>query len=202
MDPLTFVMTCMCGGVIIVGAVMLLFLGVSIPAVLVGGGASASYNAPEKFLKFLYLACGLLILYAILGETIMPELFDDDGDGPSSRFEVFEVFIGYFLGVVIYHTMSHYWDKWEIVESGKSSWAWGGYFLWGTSCTASYFLVAESARAFGLSDQLPESPFILSSWTWEEFYLRNIFDIWGQFILCGGIIGILLVRHAVSLSRK
>ena len=87
MDPLTFVMTCMCGGVIIVGAVMLLFLGVSIPAVLVGGGASASYNAPEKFLKFLYLACGLLILYAILGETIMPELFDDDGDGFSDSTE-------------------------------------------------------------------------------------------------------------------
>lgn len=205
-DVLTFLFTCMCGGVIIVGVVMLLLLGLSIPAALFGGG----YHAPDKFLKFLYIACGFLILYAILGETTMPELYDDT-DGISSSFQTFEVFVGYFLGVVIYHVMSHYWVKWSIDEAGKASWALGGVFLWFTVYIASLFLIFEAFRAVELLDQLPEYSFL--EVPWEDFNLREIIEIkqgrsdgtadyWVGMGLMGALIGGFLVRRAVSLSRK
>ena len=188
MDPLTFIATFLCGLVIVVAAIMFLVFAISIPVVIVGGTAAVAVERP---LRFLYFACIFLAFIMLLNGFSATREWLDFG---TSNYEILSAFNGYFMGVVTYHVMSEYSDRWSIDVGGR--YILGGFFIWFGLVYCCNIATFEMARILGVEGEFSEHGTI-SGEDWGDFALSNFFtEEIGAMILTGWAVGGLLIWWA------
>ena len=189
MDPLTFIATSLCGLVIVVAAIMFLVFAISIPVVIVGGTASI---AAERPLQSLYFVCIFLAFCMFLNGFSATKDWLDLG---MSNYEILSAFNGYFMGVVTYHVMSEYSDRWSIDVGGR--YILGGVFIWFGLLYWANIATFEMARILGAEGDFSGTLVVGLDLYWGDFALSNFFtEEIGAMILTGWAIGGLLIWWA------